>query len=151
MKKISVVILFSLLIAAGCGTTKKLIYKDDWEGKYTLIEYNCCSDTATKVKMEIARTGIDRYEWKLFLSEREFDNISGEALYEKNKLKFYTLNQEVAAKYFVEAVSTKSPIFWMEYSGPKYYTWWYNEMKDYRRSNKIFAGIDFHFKRATDR
>jgi hypothetical protein len=146
------IMLASLFITSSCGIPKKLIYKDEWEGKYNLIEYNCCGDTATKVKMEVTRSGVGEYKWELFFTDRQTDTIEGKALYKKNKLKFYVASPEVAKRYFTKEVSSESPVFWMEYlQSGRYYTWWYNDMQNYRQGKMLFAGIDYHFKRGTDR
>ena len=151
MKSIGkIVIVSSIFIYAGCSTTKKLLYKDDWEGRYTLVEYNCCGDTATKVRLSIIREENDSYSWRMFFEDGQTDTIAGKAKYIRNKLKFFVTNPEVAGKYFVEMVSAGSPVFWMEYHDQgDYYTWWYNEMNNYRRGKMIFAGINYHFKKRT--
>ncbi len=144
---IKIAIIF-LLALASCSTPSKLFYNDDWEGSYTLVEYNCCGDTATKVKLNIVRTAVDNYSWRLFFDDATADTIIGNASYNKNKLKFFVDNTEVANRYFVKNVSTGSPVFWMEYHNKfSHYTWWYNDLRDYRRSDKLFAGIDYHFRK----
>ena len=55
-----------LTMLLSCGIGKNLVYIDKWEGKYTLIEYNSCCDTATKVKLNIYREAADKYSWKIF-------------------------------------------------------------------------------------
>ena len=140
---IHMLMLITLLVAVGCGGTNKLEYKGNWEGNYRLIEYNCCGDTATKVKMEIVRERTDEYKWKLFLGEEQADTLTGIALYKKNKLKFYATDPEVATKYFSKTVSLQSPVFWMEdQKQGSYYTWWYNDLKKYRRGKMLFAGYN---------
>jgi hypothetical protein len=148
MKLVNIIAVSSLFICAACGTTEKLVYKDDWEGRYTLVEYNSCCDTATKVRLNVVRTGANKYNWKIFFADGQPDTIKGEALYAGNKLKFSVTNPEVAGRYFVKTVSTGSAVFWMEYHNQSaYYTWWYNEMNNYRRGKMLFAGVDYHFKR----
>jgi hypothetical protein len=80
VKLISKILILALLfVFAACSASKKLIYKDDWEGRYTLVEYNSCCDTATKVKLNLIHTGADRYDGKIFFEDGKTDTVAGEA------------------------------------------------------------------------
>jgi hypothetical protein len=148
VKKVKTILVFSfLLVIIGCGVAKKLVYKENWEGDYILIEYNCCGDTATKVKMKINKIVDEKYSWQLYLNNNITDTIFGEAFYKKKKLKFFVSNIETATKYFIKNVAINDAVFVMESEqNDSYYTWWYNDLRNYKTGKMLFSGINYHFK-----
>ena len=153
----SFVFIFScMFLLTSCGLSKHLVYIDDWQGNYTMREYNSCCDSATQVKMELRKTNANEYTWKLFFTRSNADTIYGKAIYQKNKLNFVIINTEVANRYFENAVSSTAPVFRMEYdsydsnkdfSHVGHYTRWSNELRDYKQGRMLFAGISYHFKK----
>ena len=155
--KIFVVVL-SLVLLSSCGVSKHLVYKDDWQGNYTLVEFNSCCDVKTKVKMNLEKKANDQYTWKLFFENemKELDTLLGVAHYQKNKLNFYLKNSEISNKYFGEVIDKESSIFNLEYDRYyrdksqdyiDYFTRWNHSIIGFKRTGKLFGGTDFHFKR----
>lgn len=145
-----------MILLSSCGTSRHLVYIDDWEGSYTLREYNSCCDSSTQVKMKLTKTSANEYEWKMFFTRSSTDTIFGKALYQKNKLKFFIINVDVANRYFENSVSSGNPAFRMEYdnySSDKdilyigHFTRWSNELKNYKQGKVLFAGRSYHFKK----
>ncbi len=151
-------ILISMILLSSCSVPKKLVYLDEWEGHYTLMRFGCCGEEPTKVRLNIVRLSVDRYEWKMFGFETSsLDTLRGEAKYERKKLKFFVSNSYVAGKHFENQVYNNKPLFKMEWDnysseGDKlyvgYFTRWSNELVKYRSQNKLFAGVNYHFKSA---
>lgn len=154
--KVLVFIFSFIFLLSSCGVSKHLVYIDDWQGNYTLREYNSCCDTATQVKMELTKTNTNEYDWKLFFTKNNTDTIYGKALYQKNKLNFFVANAEVGNKYFENAIEPNFPVFRLEYDNYYsdknflyigHFTRWSNELRNYKHIKALFAGTDYHFKK----
>ena len=153
MKTFFTIAVLSLLVA--CGPAKKLVYIDDWQGNYFLKEHNCCGDVQKPVTLVLLKKEPNVYTWYMLQTGERF--AEGRAVYEKNKLKFFAEKINTGKRYFVDEVSKDQVLFWMEYDNYytdqnyRYigcYTRWRNELVGYEQSNKLFAGVSFHFKKA---
>ena len=154
--RILVFIFSFIFLLNSCGVSKHLVYIDDWQGSYTLREYNSCCDTATQVKMRLMKTNPNEYDWKLFFIKNDTDTIYGKALYKKNKLNFFVVNTDIGNKYFENAIESTFPVFRLEYDNYSsdesflyvdHFTRWLNELKNYKQRKVLFAGTSYHFKR----
>lgn len=149
-------ILVCIVLLGSCSPAKKLVYLDEWEGHYTLKRYGCCGEEPTQIRLNIVRSGVDTYEWKMFGFETSpLDTLTGKAKYERKKLKFFVSNIDVARRHFASEVYDNDAVFKIEWDnyyseGDKlfvdYYTRWNNELVNYRSQNRLFAGVDYHFK-----
>ena len=136
--------------------TRHLVYDDEFEGKYTLWEYNSCCNDEKPIMLILTKRVREQYEWKLFFTVgTKKDTIYGEAKYIKNKLKFYISNPVIASNYFEDEILPGVSVFNMEYDryfqekGKLYigcFTRWDNYLKGYKNGGSLFAGIDYHFK-----
>ena len=133
-----------------------MVYIDDWEGKYKLIEMNRCCDVKTKVRLGVVKNGNNRYLWEMFFDgDGSKDTMKGKAIYAKNRVQFYLNNGEIANRYFKKGVQGNSSVFWMEYDNYYtdssfkyigYFTRWNNQLKGYKSYHSLFSGVDYNFK-----
>src|SRR6185503_2119935 len=98
--------LIGITVLLGSCFAGKPVYMDDWEGDYDLRKNDYCCDTVTNVKLNVTKSEVDRYRWKLFfLGSQHKDTIYGEAYYVKNKLSFFVENVDVANSLFAGPVN----------------------------------------------
>ncbi len=154
IKIILSVVILSMLSAF--STTKKLVYIDDWEDNYILFEMNSCCNTPKQIRLSVIKKNVNEYNWKMYGTDlNKIDTVFGKAVYKNKKLKFFVNNCDIANNYFVEMITNNMPVFRLEYDNYysdssfkyiDYYMRWYNSLKKYPNSNKLFAGTAFHFK-----
>lgn len=145
-----------LCFMISCSPSNKLVQIDEWEGIYRLKEYNSCCDSVRPVRLIIKKNVDEKYEWKMYWVDGVItDTVIGTGMYKEKKLKFFVTNSEIANRYFVGKINRDKLVFEMQYvnyysdTNTMYiecYTKWANELKGYQSSNRLFAGIHFHFK-----